>query len=307
MHALLAQVIATSCEALAGGAAADADISALVAGSELRQAPLLQAAMWLGSRAPLAPAAKARVSSEAGGPTSAAGWHLQHHCWASLDAVQGLWQEASSSQATQPQQQQQQQQQVPAALAAQLLVASLQALVHLAEPHLVPVLRCLRRCWRQALHQQELQDAALQLAAQLLPAPPAAAAAPAASTPSKPGSTSSEPTTAEAAGQAGAAARPDTFAQLCWLVARSLTAAVKAAGRKKGLFCAALVNTALQPSMFLQPQGSLRQGELQQQQQQLAALHQPGIGPLHWMVQQLVACGGSSARLALLLALRLAR
>jgi hypothetical protein len=89
--------------------------------------------------------------------------------------------------------------------------------------------------------------------------------------------------------------------QLSWLVAKGLAATMKGASRKRGLLCAALINTALLPDLFLPDQ------QQQQQAQALQELHAPGAGPLHWLVMQLVAASAGSARLALLLSLKFSR
>ncbi|KXZ44095.1 hypothetical protein GPECTOR_74g709 [Gonium pectorale] len=143
----------------------------------------------------------------------------------------------------------------------EVLAQSVSALSEYPEGQVLPLLRCLRRCWAEvATGGAELQATA--------------AAAMGADTAAD-----------------GTGAPP--LASLSWPVVRALWNALCATPRRTAPLCAAFVNTALLPGLYVQQSGPL-----------LTALH-GSDGPCRWLLSRLLDWGGTSSRFLLLAACQL--
>ncbi|GLI70009.1 hypothetical protein VaNZ11_014743 [Volvox africanus] len=160
-----------------------------------------------------------------------------------------------------------------------VLSQAVAALGEYPEGQVLPLLRCLRRCWvAVARGGPELQAAAVEALGTDMPSPSPPQDATAANGSSSGSSTDPASTALEA---------------LCWPVVRALWNALCATPRRTSPLCAAFVNTALLPCLYVQQSDS-----------QLRALHGPQ-GPCRWLLSRLLEWGGTSSRFLLLLACQL--
>ncbi|GIL82026.1 hypothetical protein Vretifemale_10973 [Volvox reticuliferus] len=159
-----------------------------------------------------------------------------------------------------------------------VLSQAVAALSEYPEGQVLPLLRCLRRCWvTVARVGPELQAAMVEALGADMPSP----------------SPPQDATAANGSDSSSADAASTVLEALCWPVVRALWNALCATPRRTSPLCAAFVNTALLPCLYVQQSDS-----------QLRALHGPQ-GPCRWLLSRLLEWGGTSSRFLLLLACQL--